>query len=212
MSALSKKLSWILFGFFGTVIGLYPMLYFVFGRQFGVLNSHGPEELNSVIWNSFFYTHIVLGGFSLLIGWIQFHQKLRDRNRKLHKRIGMAYVTAVFFSGIAGVYVSIFTAGGLVSSLGFFLLGLVWLFTTGMGWKTAKNKDFDSHENWMIYSYAACFAAVTLRIYLPILENVLGGFIPAYRVVAWLCWIPNMLVAYWIISKREQKIKKVIQA
>ncbi|MFC5623379.1 DUF2306 domain-containing protein [Algoriphagus winogradskyi] len=36
----------------------------------------------------------------------------------------------------------------------------------------AKKLDVDSHENWMIFSYAACFAAVTLRIWLPILVTV----------------------------------------
>lgn len=204
MKSFSKKITWFLFAFFSLVIGLYPILYFVFGRQFGVLNSHEPEQLNSLLWNTNFYTHIILGGFALAIGWIQFNQKLRDRNRKLHKRIGMAYVTAVFFSGIAGVYVSIYTAGGIISTLGFGSLGIVWLFTTGMGWKTAKSHDFDAHENWMIYSYAACFAAVTLRIWLPLLSNLFGDFITAYRICAWLCWVPNMMVAYWIVNRNKR--------
>ncbi|MEN2283742.1 DUF2306 domain-containing protein [Algoriphagus sp. SE2] len=205
MKTLYSKAIWFLFAFFSIVIGLYPLLYFVFGRQFGVLNSHDSEQLSNFIWNSAFYTHIVLGGLALAIGWIQFNQKLRDRNRKLHKKIGMVYVTAVFFSGLAGVYVAIYTLGGIIASLGFGLLGITWLATTMMGWKTAKAKDFDAHENWMIYSYAACFAAVTLRIYLPILENIMGGFIPAYRVVAWLCWVPNIAVAYWLVENRRKK-------
>lgn len=202
--SFSKKLTWFLFAFLSISIGLYPILYFVFGRQFGVLSSHGPEELNSFLWNSAFYTHIVLGGFALAIGWIQFNQKLRDKKRKLHKRIGMAYVTAVFFAGIAGLFVAIYTAGGIISSLGFFLLGLVWLFTTGMGWVTAKSYDFDKHEDWMIFSYAACFAAVTLRIWLPFLSYIFGDFIVAYRIAAWLCWVPNMLVAFWIVNRNKK--------
>jgi len=48
----------------------------------------------------------------------------------------------------------------------------------------------------MIYSYAECFAAVTLRIWLPLLTLVLGEFLTAYRIVAWLCWVPNILFAY----------------
>jgi Kef-type K+ transport system membrane component KefB len=206
MRKFSNKFSWLIFAFLSISIGLYPILYFVFGRQFGVLSSHDPEQLNSLLWNSNFYTHIILGGFALAIGWIQFNQKLRDRNRKLHKRIGMAYVTAVFFSGIAGLYVAIYTAGGIIASLGFFSLGIVWLGTTMMGWKTAKSNDFDAHENWMIFSYAACFAAVTLRIWLPLLSSFFGDFLTAYRIVAWLCWVPNMFVAYWIV-KRNKALK-----
>lgn len=205
MKLFQNKFTWWLFALLSMVIGIYPILYFIFGRQFGILNSKAPEQLNSLFWNGNFYSHIVFGGIALAIGWIQFNQKLRDKNRKLHKRIGMAYVTAAFISSLSGIYVAIYTAGGMVASGGFLALGFTWLITSLMGWKTAKTKNFDAHEDWMIFSYAACFAAVTLRIYLPILENIFGEFIPAYRIVAWLCWVPNMLVAYWIVRSRNKR-------
>lgn len=208
MNLIISKIAWIIFGILSISIGLYPILYFVFGREFGVFNSHGQEELASFLWNSNFYAHIIFGGIALAIGWIQFNQKLRDRKRKLHKKIGMAYVTAVFFSSLSGIFVAVYTAGGWIASLGFICLGLIWFCTTMMGWITAKTKDFDSHEEWMIYSYAACFAAVTLRIYLPLLQNIFGDFIPAYQLVAWLCWLPNMVVAYFITNKKR-KLKMV---
>jgi dolichyl-phosphate-mannose--protein O-mannosyl transferase len=53
----------------------------------------------------------------------------------------------------------------------------------------------------MIYSYAACFAAVTLRIWLPLLIMIFGDFIIAYTIVAWMCWIPNLIVARLITRK-----------
>lgn len=204
MKPFLKKITWWLFAFFSIVIGLYPLLYFLNGRHFGIFNSKAPEQLNSLFWNSNFYTHIALGGIALAIGWIQFNQKIRDKNRKLHKRIGMAYVTAAFFSSISGIYVAIYTAGGMIASWGFIALGITWLVTSLMGWKTAKSKNFESHEDWMVFSYAACFAAVTLRVYLPILEYTLGDFITAYRIVAWLCWVPNMLIAFWIVRNRKK--------
>jgi len=52
----------------------------------------------------------------------------------------------------------------------------------------------------MIYSYAACFAAVTLRIWLPLLMITLGDYLFAYRIVAWLCWVPNIIAAYFIVK------------
>ena len=54
----------------------------------------------------------------------------------------------------------------------------------------------------MVYSYAACFAAVTLRIWMPLLVLAFGEFLPAYRVVAWLCWVPNLAFAFfWVRYK-----------
>ena len=58
-----------------------------------------------------------------------------------------------------------------------------------------KNKKIEQHKKIMVYSYAACFAAVTLRIWLPILQTIFGDFDTAYRIVAWLCWVPNLIVA-----------------
>jgi hypothetical protein len=54
-----------------------------------------------------------------------------------------------------------------------------------------------------VYSYAACFAGVTLRIWLPLLI-VAFGFSKAYPAVAWLCWIPNLIFADWIVNKIER--------
>jgi hypothetical protein len=48
----------------------------------------------------------------------------------------------------------------------------------------------------MIRSFALTLAAVTLRIYLPlgIMLNH-GDFYTPYRAIAWLCWVPNLLLA-----------------
>jgi len=62
----------------------------------------------------------------------------------------------------------------------------------------------------MIFSYAACFAAVTLRVWLPLLTIAMGEFNSAYRIVAWLCWVPNLIVAFLIVrNKRKHTIKPV---
>jgi hypothetical protein len=55
----------------------------------------------------------------------------------------------------------------------------------------------------MIRSYALTFAAVMLRIYLP-LSQVYGiPFEPAYQTIAWLCWVPNLIVAEWLILRQQ---------
>lgn len=53
----------------------------------------------------------------------------------------------------------------------------------------------------MVYSYATCLAAVTLRIYLPIFISIFGDFNTAYAIVSWLSWVPNLIVAYLINQK-----------
>ncbi|HEY8397883.1 MAG TPA: DUF2306 domain-containing protein [Flavihumibacter sp.] len=73
--------------------------------------------------------------------------------------------------------------------------------STLLAYLRIREGKITQHQRLMIYSYAGCFAAVTLRIWLPLLMLFLD-YLVAYRSVAWLCWVPNMLVAYIIINRR----------
>jgi len=192
---------WILVSILSVMIGLYPAIYLFIDRKFGLLSSKSEALLANVFWNVGFYVHIMLGGIALLIGWFQFNAKLRNRNLVRHRLIGKVYVACALVSAIAGVGIGFYATGGFLNSLGFIGLGVTWFFTTLMALLLIRRGDIDRHQKFMIYSYAACFAAVTLRIWLPILVAVFGNFETAYAIVAWLCWVPNILVAYLITAR-----------
>lgn len=198
---MKKKIVWILFAVLAILIGLYPLKYLLNEGKIGVLNGKPDWLLHNVIWNFCFYTHIVLGGGALLIGWIQFHVGLRHNKPRIHQYIGKIYVVSVLLSSISGFYIALFADQGLWASLGFSCLAVIWFYTTLMAYLTVKSKQFLRHQNMMIYSYAACFAAVTLRIWLPVLIMIIGNYGICYIIVAWLSWIPNLFVAYLIVKK-----------
>jgi hypothetical protein len=56
----------------------------------------------------------------------------------------------------------------------------------------------------MIRSAALTLAAVTLRLYLPFLAMSMG-FELGYSLVAWLCWVPNILFAEWLLRRDTQR-------
>ncbi|MBE9463829.1 DUF2306 domain-containing protein [Dyadobacter subterraneus] len=202
---MKKKIFWILFGFFSITIGLYPLKYFLTDKTIGILNAKPNWLLTNGAWCISFYTHIALGGISLLVGWLQFSPRLRSTNVKVHRHIGQIYVLSALLSSFSGFYIALYADGGFWASLGFSILGIIWFCTTLMAYITIKNQRIVLHQVLMIYSYAACFAAVTLRIWLPVLILIIGNYGRAYIAVAWLCWIPNMLVAHWITKKSVQK-------
>jgi hypothetical protein len=53
----------------------------------------------------------------------------------------------------------------------------------------------------MVYIYDACFAAVTLRIWFPLLMIIFDDFITACTIVSWMCWVSNLFVAN-LITRR----------
>lgn len=197
---LHKSL-WILFGLLCVAIGLYPVLYFIGDHVFGLLNTKSEALLANAVWNTGFYTHIGFGGLALLIGWTQFSVHLRQRYAILHRRLGKVYVGSVFLSALAGFGISFYATGGWVSASGFICLAVIWFYSTFKAYRYISQGRVVAHQKMMIFSYAACFAAVTLRIYLPLLILATGEFEPAYKIVAWLCWMPNILIAN-LLAKR----------
>lgn len=195
-----KKLIRILGALLAVIIGLYPLLYFVFGSKFALRASKPDWLLSNIFWNIGFYTHISAAGSALLVGWLQFNNKLRITSSTTHRVLGKIYVLAAIAGATAGILISFYATGGLVPALGFLSLGMVWLVTTLMGYTAIQKIQIKKHRNLMIYSYACCFSAVTLRLWLPILLFY-APFGTAYPIVAWLCWLPNIVVA-WIIIRR----------
>jgi uncharacterized membrane protein len=190
---------WIIFAFLAISIGLYPIVYLLINAKFGLLESKSAELLVSRLWNLAFYQHIFLGGIALLTGWSQFSIRFRINNLAAHRLLGKLYVIACVLSGIAALYLAFYATGGWIASLGFGSLAVLWLYTTSKAFLSIRNKEIEKHQQWMIRSYALTFAAVALRIYLPLSQIAQIEFLYAYRVIAWLCWVPNLLVVEWII-------------
>lgn len=147
--------------------------------------------------------HVVFSAVALLVGPFQFFPALRQR-RRLHRALGYIYFTSVIGGGIAGFCTAFIAYGGLVSTFGFGLLALAWLWTGLAALQAARQRDFVRHERWAIRSFALTFAAVTLRIYLGSFFALGLPFEDFYPVLAWLCWVPNLLFVEWILLPRDK--------
>ena len=180
------------------LIGVYPIVHFLSEEPFGLLTTKPPTILKSTWWQLAFYLHITFSGISLLIGWIQFS---KGRLRAFHREIGYAYVLSVMIGAISGLYIAFSATGGLISSIGFIALGIGWFYFTVVGYYQITLGKIQRHKTYMLYSYALCFAAVTLRLWLPILVLIFEDFIVAYQIVAWLCWIPNIILIFYMNKK-----------
>jgi uncharacterized membrane protein len=200
---MKNKIRFWVIAVFSISIGLYPLIYLIVDMDGeGLLGSKPATVSSSFLWRIAFFTHIYLGGISLLVGWSQFSKRIRGKRLKLHRLLGKIYVICVLISAIAGFYVALFANGGIVSQLGFSFLAIGWFYTTLNGYTTIRKKEIESHRKWMIRSYAFTLAAVTLRLWLPTLPSILGiPFAEAYIIISWLCWVPNIIIAEIYIRK-----------
>ena len=195
-TTIRTRVMWSILMLFAAMISLYAYACVIVGepmypRDLAASFLSRPWGINP---------HAFFGGTGLLLGAIQFHRRLR-RRLPIHRLLGRIYVVSCLVTGLAGMYMAVYSYGGWITHVGFGTLGALLVFTTLVAFLAIRKGDVERHRSWMIRSYALMFAGVTLRLELPFLGASLG-FLDGYRIVAWLCWIPNLLVAEAIVRSR----------
>jgi uncharacterized membrane protein len=159
---------------------------------------HPDMQANFLAHSTGIYTHAFAAIVALVLGPFQFSSRLRQKHLQLHRWLGRSYLAVgVLVGGVSGLYMSQFAYGGTVARLGFAALAVFWLYTGLRAFLAIRRRAVDEHRRWMVRNFALTFAAVMLRIYLP--ASMLAGidFSVAYPIIAWLCWLPNLLFAEW---------------
>jgi uncharacterized membrane protein len=191
---MTRRFVWVPLAILAIPMALYAFAYVIVGRPM-----YPPDLAASFLsrpWG--INPHALMGGIGLLTGAVQFSPALR-RRLPVHRILGRIYVVSSLIIGATGMYMAAYSHGGWITHLGFGALGAFLLFTTIAAFVTIRKRDVESHKRWMIRSYALMFAAVMLRLELPLL-GMAYDFTTAYRIVSWLCWIPNLLFAEAIIN------------
>src|ERR1700733_9814668 len=147
--------------------------------------------------------HIAGGIGALLAGPWQFSQRLRARALNFHRWLGRFYLLEVLLGSVAGFVMATVSEEGLPTHLGFGILAVLWFFTGLQAYRSIRKGKIEAHRAWMTRNFALTLAAVTLRVELPFMLAALHWpFARSYIIVAWLCWVPNLLVAEWMVRRR----------
>jgi uncharacterized membrane protein len=155
------------------------------------------------------YTHVFGAAVALAIGPFQFASRLRVARPRLHRWLGRAYLgVGVLIGGSSGLFMAFHAFGGLVARLGFGCLALAWLYTGIRAYAANRAGDPITHRRWMVRNFALAFSAVTLRLYLP--ASIASGiaFETAYPAIAWLCWVPNLVIAELAFNRRRADLPR----
>jgi uncharacterized membrane protein len=195
-SSRTAPLWWIIL-LFSIAIAVYAMRYFI-------LRTTDPHFARYILPLRF---HIAGGIGALLAGPWQFSERFRTRALNLHRWMGRFYLLSVCLGSVAGLIMAVVSMEGLLTHLGFGILAVLWFFTGLRAYRLILRGDVEAHRRWMIRNFALSLAAVTLRNELPLMLFALHwSFHVSYTIVSWLCWIPNVLIAEWMISRRNATV------
>lgn len=160
-----------------------------------------------------FYAHIIFSALALAIGPLQFASTLRRRRPRLHRWVGRVFLASVAVGSASSLVMATVNSEAINGFVGFGSLAVLWGWTAWKGYRAIRTGDVLSHQAWMIRCYALTYAGVTLRLWLGLLIGVQIPFLTgpvdfqtvfdtAYAVLPFLCWLPNLVVAEWLLRRR----------
>ncbi len=196
---LARKSALIVLWLLALLIAAISARYFLPGMPGGF-----TEQADSFLEQAFVLRlHLAAGIIAVLLAPLQLWSPLRAARPRLHRLSGRLYVTVVVISALASFALAPNSHGGIVSHIGFGLLGIFWLGFTLAGWRLAVRGNYVAHRRFMVRSAALCFAFISLRLWLPLLTGLGMDFTAAYLAVSFLAWVPNLLIAEIYLRKQN---------
>jgi hypothetical protein len=203
--------------FFTYLMASITMNYIPYNTDVGFLRIK-QQYISIDHWRIAFFIHVYASIWVLLAGFTQFSKNIQRTNPRLHRSMGYIYVVDVIcITGPAGLIMGFYANGGITSRIAFVTLACLWIFFTSMALIKARQKNFKAHRNFMIRSYALTLSALALRAWKYGITNIAGMNhfelrpMEVYRAVAWLGWVPNLLIAEWLIRRTKINRMKTIK-
>ncbi|SFN68038.1 Predicted membrane protein [Chryseobacterium oleae] len=202
--SILKTLLIVGFGYFFWLMLKITLEYIPFNPNVSFLMIKQTEVQDRPEYLSFFYTHVYTSIFVLFSGFLAILRK--DFGIKnLHRNIGKIYIFLILIlAAPSGIYMGFFANGGFLSKISFVILGFLWWFSTYKAYQSARQKKFKEHKQWMWRSFALSLSALTLRIWKVIIVYLFHpNPMDVYQIIAWLGWIPNILLIEYLITKKH---------
>ena len=185
----SQRISWLrskylLFAFIGLMIA-YVLRH----------NEHFLIDASDPVWQHYqpfkwkLLPHGLAGACALLLGPMQFSDRLRQRYAKFHRVAGRFYVAGVFIAAPLGFYIQYFqerTGGARSFSIAAGADAALWMLTTGIALAFILKGKVQQHRQWMTRSFAVALVFLEVRVILGVTgwENLKP---PVDEAVVWMC-------------------------
>lgn len=153
------------------IFGLYIMIFY-----FIALLQGNTDQWNEVLPGLYdtsneaatigIGVHFAAGAIILILGSIQFVQKIRDLYPSLHRWLGRLYILASFSTAIGGL-VFIFakgTIGGIMMDIAFSGYGILTFVAAFATIYFARSGNMDQHRAWAIRLYALAIGSWLYRM------------------------------------------------
>jgi uncharacterized membrane protein len=188
--------------------------YVLVHNEYFLVEPHAPVWQHYQPFKWYLLPHGLAGACALLLGPMQFSDRLRRRFAKLHRVVGRFYVAGVFVAGPLGFYIQFFEErmGGPRSfSLAAAADAVLWMLTTGIAFAFILKGRVQQHRQWMTRSFAVALVFLEVRVILGVtgLENHRP---PMDEAVVWLCLVFSILLGDLALQVQELRRARPVAA
>jgi uncharacterized membrane protein len=157
------------------------------------------------------FIHIVGGILALLLGPLQFSDRLRKKLPRVHRTVGKVYLIAILISAPLAIYLGIahvlLASKDYVGGVGISSMGFAWLCTAAMAYVAIRNRNFVQHKEWMIRNYVITFGFVTIRLIIELtMKNFTIEFLQIRAIATWASWAFPLLITEFILQYPKLKM------
>ena len=191
------RLSWVrpkylVFAFVGLMVA-----YVLNHNEGFLIHANDPAWQHYQPFKWWLLPHGIAGACALLLGPMQFSDRLRKKYAKLHRVGGRFYIAGVFVAGPLGFYIQFFQER-FGETRSFSIAGAVdaalWMTTTAIALIFILRGNVNLHRQWMTRSFAVAIVFLEVR--------VIGGVTGwdrlgprAIETIVWVCLAFAILAA-----------------
>ena len=204
-SVALQRSSWfrskyLLFGFIGLM-----MAYVLRHNESFLVNPRDPVWQHYQPFKWWLLPHGLAGACALLLGPMQFSDRLRQRYAKLHRVVGRIYVVAACILAPLGAYIQYFeerTGATRSFSIAAAVDAILLVATTAIAFALILQGKVQQHRQWMTRSFAVALVFLEVRVISGVTgwEN-LGP--AATETIVWGCLAFSLLLADIVIQWQE---------
>jgi uncharacterized membrane protein len=206
-----QRASWmrpkyLVFGFIGLMIA-----YVLVHNESFLINAAHPVWQHYQPFKWYLLPHGIMGACALLLGPMQFSDRLRQRFIKFHRVVGRFYVGGVFVAAPLGFYIQYYEermGGTRTFSFAAAVDATLWIITTAIAMYFILNGKVQQHRQWMTRSFAVAIVFLEVRVVVGITGwERLGP--SAVEATVWGCVAFSLLFADIILQWQDFKRRPV---
>jgi Predicted membrane protein (DUF2306) len=146
--------------------------YVLWNNESFLVNHADPEWTHIAPFKWLLLPHGLAAGCTLILGPLQFSERLRRRFAGTHRIVGRIYIAGTLIGGPLGVYVQYFEHKHLGTGLSIVYAAgaqaAVWMLVTLVALAFILKKNVQQHRQWMTRSFASAIIFLEVRVIMGI--------------------------------------------